>query len=335
MLGVHFWELGNGIIELKRLSKFDDAPALQFGRFGARQMEREESPHGLRTGARLMSPSGQPDASWQESLLSYKNGEMSQSLERGLAILGAYSSERPLLGIAEIADALDMSRPTVHRYASTLTQLGFLEQGARRKYRLAPRAADAGAAVLRATGLPDCARPYVAGLRERIGYTVSLAVLDGAEIVYAVRAYSHSAGQFEADAGRRFGSRVPASCTALGKALVAGLPMQDGLAWTKVTTLTPAGPNAIVTKSAFRAELDRIREQGFAVNDRELVARMVAVAVPIRRGDIVRAAIAVAANANVITASKLADTCREALLATATDMSEHIQYDPRRRRRAS
>lgn len=282
-----------------------------------------------------MSSCGQPDASWQESLVSYKNGAMSQSLERGLAILGAYSAERPLLGVAEIADALEMSRSTAYRYASTLTQLGFLERGARRKYRLAPRAADPGTSVLRATGLPDRARPYLADLRNRVGYTVSMAILDGQEIVYAARAYSHRAGQFEADSGRRFGSRVPASCTALGKALVAGLPNQDALAWTKATTLTPAGPNAIVKKAAFRAELDRVRKQGFAVNDRELVARMVAVAVPIRRGDIVRAAIAVAANTNVITASKLADTCREALLATATDMSEHIQYDPRRRRRTS
>jgi IclR family pca regulon transcriptional regulator len=280
-----------------------------------------------------MSPSGQPDPSWQESLVGYKNGAMSQSLERGLAILCAFSPGRPLLGIAEIADTLEMSRPTVHRYASTLTMLGFLEQGARRKYQLAPRVADPGASVLRATGLPDSARPYLADLRDRVGSTVSIAILDGDEIVYAARAYSHRAGQFEADRGRRFGSRVPASCTALGKVLVAGLRKQDALAWTEATTLTPAGPNAIVKRSALRAELDRVREQGFAVNDRELVAGMVALAVPIRRGETVSAAIAVAANANVISASKLSDSCREALLATATEMSEHIDYDPLMRRR--
>ena len=265
--------------------------------------------------------------------MSYKNGAMSQSLERGLAILGAYSAERQLLGVAEIADALEMSRPTAHRYASTLTALGFLEQGARRKYKLAPRASDVGRSVLRATGLPQRARPYLAALRDKVGYTASLAILDGGDIVYAARAYSHRAGQFEADNGRRFGSRVPASCTALGKALVAGLPKQEALAWTKATMLTPAGPNAIVKKAAFRAELDRVRNEGLAINDRELVAGAVALAVPIRRGETVSAGVGVAANANLISSSKLADTCREELLATATDMSEHIDYNPRLRRR--
>lgn len=280
-----------------------------------------------------MSTSDQPDASWQESLVGYKNGAMSQSLERGLAILGAFSPERPLLGIAEIADTLEMSRPTAHRYVSTLTALGFLEQGARRKYRLAPRASDVGTSALHATGLPDRAQPYLADLRDRVGYTVSLAILDGNEIVYAARTYSHRAGQFEADSGRRFGSRVPASCTALGKVLVAGLPKQEALAWTEATMLTPAGPKAIVKKAAFRAELDRVREQGFAINDRELVAGMVAVAVPIREGDTVSAAIGIAANAKLISVAKLLDTCREELLTTASEMAKHVHYDPRTTRR--
>jgi IclR family transcriptional regulator, pca regulon regulatory protein len=282
-----------------------------------------------------MSPSCQPDRTWQKGLLSYKNGAMSQSLERGLAILGAFTPERPLLGVAEIADALQMSRPTVHRYASTLTALGFLEQGARRKYQLAPRALNLGTSVLRATGLPDHARPYLADLRDRVGYTVSLAILDGGDIVYVARVYSHRAGQFEVDSRRRFGSRVPASCTAMGKVLVAGLPEQDALAWTSATKLTPAGPNAIVKKTGFQAELERVREQGFAVNDRELVASMVAVAVPVRKGGTVSAAIGIAANAKLISVSRLLDTCREELLATAGEMSEHIHYNPRTRWRST
>ena len=45
----------------------------------------------------------------------------SQSLERGLAILASFSAERPVLGIADIADVLEMNRSTTHRYVSTLT----------------------------------------------------------------------------------------------------------------------------------------------------------------------------------------------------------------------
>ena len=43
LLGIHYWELGNRIVELRRLSKFDKPPALQFGRFGAQGTGREDS----------------------------------------------------------------------------------------------------------------------------------------------------------------------------------------------------------------------------------------------------------------------------------------------------
>jgi IclR family pca regulon transcriptional regulator len=82
----------------------------------------------------------------------------SQSLARGLAVLRCFDAEHPVLGIADMARALGMSRPTVHRYASTLAALGYLEQAGQRKYRLSLRATDLGIAAMNATGLRDHAR---------------------------------------------------------------------------------------------------------------------------------------------------------------------------------
>lgn len=276
-----------------------------------------------------MSPRGNHE--WKKGLMSSGAGRYSQSLQLGLAILHTYSPERPIMGIADIADRLNMTRTTVHRYVKTLEALGMLEQEASRKYRLGVRAADVGMSALAATGLLDSARPYLAGLRDRLKCTVSLAILDGSEIVYVARACSHRAGQHKADVGRRIGSRVPASCTAMGKVLVAGLPPVDERKWTRATKLTPAGPNAIVKKTVFQAELERVRDQGFAVNDRELGPNMAAIAVPVRNGETVSAGISVAANANLISVSKLADTCREELIATAAEIAEHADYNPQRR----
>ncbi len=117
----------------------------------------------------------------------------------------------------------------------------------------------------------------------------------------------------------------------MGKVLVAGLSPVDERKWTRATKLTPAGPNAIVKKTMFRAELERVRDQGFAVNDRELRPNMVAIAVPVRNGETVSAGISVAANANLISVSKLTHTCREALIATAAEVAEHADYNPLRR----
>src|ERR1700738_5121293 len=115
------------------------------------------------------------------SLPGLREPRYSQSLERGLAILGCFTPKRPVLGIADIADELDMSRSTTHRYVLTLTALSYLEQGAQRKYRLGLRAPDLGMSALNGTGLREHAHPYLEELRQRSTYTASLAVLDGSE----------------------------------------------------------------------------------------------------------------------------------------------------------
>jgi IclR family pca regulon transcriptional regulator len=92
---------------------------------------------------------------------SLREHRYSQSLERGLAILGCFRPVCPVLGIADIADHLGMSRSTTHRYVITLVALGFLEQGASRKYRLGLRVTDLGMSALNSTGLPEHSRPYL------------------------------------------------------------------------------------------------------------------------------------------------------------------------------
>ena len=114
-----------------------------------------------------------------EQFPTLRESRYSQSLERGLAILGCFTPERPMLGIADIADDLGMSRSTTHRYMITLVALGFLEQGALRKYRLGLRVTDLGMSALNSTGLRENARPYLEELRRRTSYTVNISVLDG------------------------------------------------------------------------------------------------------------------------------------------------------------
>ncbi|HTZ62705.1 MAG TPA: IclR family transcriptional regulator, partial [Solirubrobacteraceae bacterium] len=158
------------------------------------------------------------------SIPSLREPRYSQSLERGLAVLTCFTADGPVLGIADIADELGMSRSTTHRYVITLVALGYLEQGASRKYRLGLRVTDLGMSALNATGLREHAHPYLEELRQRTSYTVNLSVLDGAEIIYVDRARSYRRGQSKIDLGLHPGSRLPAYCTAMGKLLVAYLP---------------------------------------------------------------------------------------------------------------
>jgi IclR family pca regulon transcriptional regulator len=251
----------------------------------------------------------------------------SQSLERGLAILGCFTSEHPVLGIADIADELGMSRSTTHRYVTTLLALGYLEQGRSRKYRLGLRVTDLGMSALNSTGLRENVHPFLEELRERTGYTIGLAVLDGTEILYVDRARSWRRAERETDLGLHPGSRMPAYCTAMGKVLLANLPdevQRDLIAQLQLERNTP---RTITSKQALRTELERISENGYALNDQELRPGLQAIAVPVRdESREAIAAIGIAASPEAITVAELTDALGPHLISTAARISSRLGY---------
>src|ERR1700691_700897 len=172
-----------------------------------------------RTSSATSKAKGEQDPAW--SIPSLREPRYSQSLERGLAILGCFTPTRPVLGIADIADDLGMSRSTTHRYVITLLALGYLEQGASRKYRLGLRVTDLGMSALNSTGLREHAHPYLEELSQRTTYTTSL------DVLYVDRVRSLRRGQGSVELELRTGSRLPAYCTSMGKLLLANLPDAD------------------------------------------------------------------------------------------------------------
>jgi IclR family pca regulon transcriptional regulator len=268
---------------------------------------------------------GKQEPAW--SIPSLREPRFSQSLERGLAILGCFTPERPVLGIADIADELEMSRSTTHRYVITLVALGYLEQGASRKYRLGLGVTDLGMSALNSTGLREHAHPYLEELRQRTSYTSSLAVLDGIDILYVDRARSFRRGQSKIDLGLHTGSRLPAYCTAMGKLLLAYLPEQEQRELIAEMKLTKQGPNTITSKQALRDELDEIREESFAVNDEELAAELRSIAAPVRNeAREVTAAVSLAAHTSMISLAELVDALSPHLISTADRISARLGY---------
>ncbi len=274
----------------------------------------------------IMKDRSAAEGTWR--IPSLQEPRYSQSVKRGLAILGCFTPERSVLGIAEIADELGMSRSTTHRYVITLVALGFLEQGANRKYRLGLRVTDLGMSALNSTGLREHSRRYLEKLRRQTSHTVNLAVLDGAEVLYVDRARSFRQGQHKIDLNVRVGSRLPAYCTSLGKVLMAHLSAADQSKAIAVTELVKRGPNTIKTKKALLAELEHVREQGFAVNDEEMVKSLRSIAVPIRgeRREVV-AAINLVAHADTISVAEMVDQGLPHLLATADQISARLGYE--------
>ncbi|MEV4314032.1 IclR family transcriptional regulator [Actinocrispum sp. NPDC049592] len=216
----------------------------------------------------------------------------SQSLERGLQILAEFSEGRPVLGIADLSRSVGLNRSTTYRYVATLAKLGYLEQDPdSKKYSLGPRAVDLGYAAITSMEITRVAGPDLQGLADKTGYTVSMAVLDGPDVVYIDRHRSGRTGVAAMSLHLNVGSRLPAYCTALGKALLAHQEPAALRTLLDRTDLARRGPKTITAREQLMVSLARVRRGGIAVNDEELAAglRAVAAAVRGRSGGVVAA----------------------------------------------
>jgi IclR family transcriptional regulator, pca regulon regulatory protein len=254
----------------------------------------------------------------------------SQSLERGLAILSAFTPELPELGISELARELGLSRSTSHRYVATLTRLGYLQQNtATRKYRLGPRVLDLGLSAINSMELRQISSPHLQQLSDETGRTVNMAILDGADIVYIERCRTSGPGQREIDLALHVGSRLPAYCTSMGKVLLAYLPAAEQAALIDGIDFVDRGPNTITTRGALAAELERVRNSGVAVNNEELAYGLRSIAVPVwgQAGEVV-AAINLAVHRSAGSIDDLVDRLSPMLHRAAAEISARLGYRP-------
>ena len=259
---------------------------------------------------------------------STRQATWSQSLERGLAILSAFGSDRSTIGVSELSRELGLSRSTTHRYIATLTSLGYLQQDAETKrYRLGPRVLDLGFAAINSMDIREISVPHLQALSDATGFTVNMAILDGPDVVYIERCRTSRSGQRQIDLNLHVGSRLPAYCTGLGKALLAFLPEERFEEILDQADLVARGPNTITGRAALRAEMARVRATGLAVNNEELAYGLRSIAAPIRSrsGDVV-AALNLAVHRSMVSMDDLIERYGPTVKRTADVISAEIGY---------
>jgi IclR family transcriptional regulator, pca regulon regulatory protein len=247
----------------------------------------------------------------------------SQSLERGLAILSSFHPDRPLIGGSELSRELDLSRSTAHRYVATLAKLGYLQQDPEsRRYRLGPKVLDLGFSAINSMDLREISAPHLRLLSDETGCTVNLAILDGTDVVYIDRCRTARPRQREIDLNLHVGARLPAYCTAMGKAILAFLPAGRLEEVIERIDFAPRGPNTLTDPSAFREELRRIRASGIAVNDEELAYGLRSIAAPIhsQAGEVL-AAVNLAVHRTMVSMDELLARFGPAVMRSAHDIS--------------
>ncbi len=205
-----------------------------------------------------------------------------QSLERALAVVHLLAAERRPLGVSEIAQGTGLPAATVHRILATLASRDWVEQDARgAKYGLGFGLLAAGASAVYYSPLIARARPVLDELSELSGFNVYLSTLQGSRVCYLARAD----GPEPRVTRFHLGLMHRAQATASGKVLLAALPDAD-LARLLASSPVPAyTPRTIVDPDAFKQEITRIRQDGFALDRCERTSTYAAIAVPVRLGE--------------------------------------------------
>jgi len=199
------------------------------------------------------------------------------SLEKGLAVIEAFDTRRPRLTLADVAKLTGITRAAARRYLRTLTRLGYAEFDGR-FFSLTPRILRLGYAYLSSASIPARLQPFLENISEETGESSSAAMLDGDEIVYIAR----SATRRIMSIGLGVGSRLPAYCTSLGRALLAYQPEAEIEAYLDRVSLAPRTRFTITEAEKLRAVLLAVREQGYAAIDEELELGLRSIAVPVR-----------------------------------------------------
>lgn len=199
------------------------------------------------------------------------------SLARGLAVIRAFSDSRRSLTIAQISQKTGIPRAAVRRCLHTLKQLGYADSDVN-NFSLRPKILTLGYSYLSSTPLTVSAQPYLNNISRTLGESCSLAVLDDNEVLYVAR----SATSRVMSVALNTGSRLPAYCTSLGRAMLAHLPEDQLKSYFETVKLRALTDKTVVSQKRLREILAGVREQGYAVIDEELEVGLRSIAVPVR-----------------------------------------------------
>jgi DNA-binding IclR family transcriptional regulator len=182
------------------------------------------------------------------------------SVGKALAVLDAFRGEGSVLGVSQVAMRACLPKSTTHRLLNLLVEHGYIER-THARYRLSRAIFELGNMVsdCRPRSLRAIAMPFMTELYESTHATVHLAVLDGHDVLYVEKIYGHHRVSLPS----RVGGRVPALCTALGKAIL-GFSGTDTIEAAFNVPVPRLTRRTIVNQAVLRDILTRVGETGIA-----------------------------------------------------------------------
>ena len=186
--------------------------------------------------------------------------QLLQSIIRAFRIAEMLAKEGEL-GVTEIDVRLGIDKSTAYRILATLREIGYVRQNpVNSKYSNTPKFSLLGGTGADMQQIRELAWPVLRSLSDRVGEAVNLGCLDGTDIVYVERIQCDEMIQVNLPVGQR----MPAYCSALGKAILAHMPRETVRKLFSGTSFVQFTERTVKSLEMLLAELEIIRANRFA-----------------------------------------------------------------------
>jgi IclR family transcriptional regulator, KDG regulon repressor len=208
------------------------------------------------------------------------NKNISATALKALNVLEAVAATSQPISVPEVAEYVGVDKATAYRMLMTLVEAGYVvRHDASKRYNLSYKVVSLSRNLLAENEVSHLIRQTLKSISDETHETLHYSVLDGDETVLVHRVK----GSQLVTVDFQIGDRSKLHCTSIGKAILA---FQDIRFIEQILAkgLPKLARNTITDPNAFRQELQNIRSQGYAIDDREFAENMRCIAVPIFEG---------------------------------------------------
>ena len=200
------------------------------------------------------------------------------SVKKAFAILSAISASKDGLGVSELAKNLKMAKSTVHGMTSALEELGaVMREPVTKKYKLGFTLLEIGRSAYSQIDLQTSSRPVTEALMQKSRTSVFLGILNWGQVTILDIVESRQDLSITAPVG----STIPLLAGAVGKVFLASMSNEEAVKTIHSKGLPRFTENSIVDQDQYFNELEKVRENGYAVDDEEYIMGVRAVASPL------------------------------------------------------
>jgi len=200
----------------------------------------------------------------------------SSTIQRALDILNLFK-DQGTLSFNDIQRTVGFNKTTLYRVLSTLLDNQYLKKDEKGRYELGLNLFILGNRISKEHHLINISTPHMKDLSQRFGLTAHLGVLDGMEVIILQKTDPDRLIKMVCNVG----GSIPAHCTSQGKVLLAYAPRETVQKVIDTHGLPRYTPHSICTTEGLMAELERVRTQGWSLDNAEHEKNIRCVAVPI------------------------------------------------------